>query len=291
MAAAQGFAALLGIGATSTVDKPLEFLSESLALDEELVDSNGIRGTRSHISEVVRQGIRRVGGNITLCPHPTELAALLPYILGANASGTTFALAETLQSFYASVDRVLKVFTYSGCVVSKAVFSGSAGQPLNLSLEIVGIDESVGNAGSFPSLTLDTTTTMYMFHDLVLIVGGTTYQCFDFELTIDNMVDAERFLNSQTRVSIPAQDRVVTLNTNLPYGDASAAYALSVGGVAVTATFTNGATSLLFTLPKVQFPRKSPTVPGKSEIKLPLMGVARKSGSTKELEITLDSTP
>lgn len=291
MAAAQGFAAHLGIDTADPVTKEYEFLSESIALTEEFVMSEGIRGERSRPKEAVRQGTRRVGGSIRMRPTPVQLAALLPHVMGLAASGTTFALGDTFSDLYVTVDRVGKVFTYNGCKIDKAIFRGSAGQPLEMELQILGKDETVGNAGTFPSLTIDITTSMFMFSDLVLSIGGTAYEAFDFELEIDNMLDPDRVFNSLTRSSIPVTDRAVRIGTNLPYGDATAAYNSGVAGVAVTATFTNGATSILFTLPAVLFPRESPTVQGKSEIRLPLRGEAKKSSSTKELTITLDSTP
>lgn len=291
MSAAQGFAAQLGIHTADPVTKAYEFLSESLVLTETFVESGGIRGTRSHPKEAVRQGTRTVGGMISMHPTPVQLADLLPHIMGLAGSGTTFALGDTFSDLYIAVDRVTKVFTYSGCKINKATFRGSSGQPLLLELDILGIDESIGNAGTFPSLSIDVTTSMFMFSDLVLVLNSGTYQCFDFELTIDNMLDSNRIFNSLVRTSIPAQDRVVSFSASLPYGDASAIYAPGVDGIAGTATFTNGATSMLFTMPALQIPRVSPSVQGKSEIRLPLQGFARKSASTKELTITLDSTP
>lgn len=291
MSAVMGHQAQLGMGASAPVSEAYEFLRESLGLLEELVDSHGLRGTRSHAAEAVRQGVRRVGGSIAMNPTVAQLSTLLPRILGASASGNTYALAETLPSFVVSVDRVAKVFSYSGCKVQRALFRGAAGEPLELTLELLGIDETVANAGSFPSLTLDTSTSFLMFHDLTLTVAGSAYPAHDFELIIDNVLDGQRLFNSQTRVSIPEGDRNITLRTKLPFGDATALYAAGAGGVSVSAVFTNGGTSLTFALPAVQFPRVSPTVPGRGEILLPLLGIARTSGSTDELTVTLDSTP
>lgn len=295
MAPVQGYNAKLGIGTSATVDQPLDFLNESLALAEEFVDRNGLRGTRSHNIENMRAGLRRVGGSITLQPTAVEWSYLLPWILGANASGTTYALAETVPSRYVTVDRSDgtdgKVFTYDGVKVNRAVIRGSQGQPLELTLELLGIDETVANAGTFPSLTLDTTTAPFMFHDLALTVGGTTYQSRELVLTVDNRLDGERFFNSQTRTAIVATDREVSCELTLPYGDAEAAYNTGVAGVAVVGTFTNGTVSLAFSMTKVVFPRQSPTVQGRTEIMVPLRGVAKKSGSTLELVTTLDSTP
>jgi hypothetical protein len=158
MAGYWGYVSQLGIGTTSTVDQRLDYLSESLACQEEFPDTGGLRGTRSHAVERVRAGIRRVAGTITLQPTAVELSYLLPWILGANASGTTYALADALQSRYVSVDRGAKVFLYDAVWVDSATFRATQGSPLSVTLNLVGSDETVNNAGTFPSLTLDTTT-------------------------------------------------------------------------------------------------------------------------------------
>ena len=292
MAGYWGYVGQLGISASNPVDARYDFLSENLALSEEFIDTGGIRGTRSHVVERVRAGIRRVAGTITMQPTAVEWAALLPWILGANASGTTYALADALSSRYVTVDRGAKVFTYSGCFVDSATIRASQGQPVRLTLNIVGSDETVGNAASFPSLTIDTTTNAFMFHDCVISIASVTYSSRDFELTINNHIDRERFFNSQVlSTATQAMDRSISCRFSLPYGDAVAAYNTGSSGVAVTNTFTNGAVSLAFSLVKVCFPRRSPTWPGRAEVMLPLEGMAYRSGSTLELVTTLDSTP
>lgn len=292
MAGYWGYVGQLGISASNPVDARFDFLNESLACSEEFPDTGGLRGTRSHVVERVRQGIRRVGGGITMQPTAVEWAALLPWIQGANASGTTYALADALQSRYVTVDRGAKVFTYSACFVDSATIRASQGQPLQLSLNLVGSDETVANSGTFPALTLDTTTNAFMFHDCVISIGGVSYSSRNFEMTINNHVDRERFFNSQVlSTATQAMDRNISVGFSLPYGDATAAYATGASGVAVTATFTNGAVSLAFSLVKVCFPRRSPTWPGRAEVMLPLQGLAYRSSSTLELVTTLDSTP
>lgn len=291
MSAVHGWSGKLGVHANNPVELRFDFQSESLAVNEAFIDTNGLRGTRSRSIERVRQGNRRIGGQIRMQPTAVELAALLPWILGANASGNTYALADTLQSRYVTVDRSIKVSTYNGVVVDRATFRAGQGEPLDLTLDVCGLDETIGNSGTFPDLSLDLTTQPFVFTDLALVINATTVNAKSIELVIDNAIDKERFFNSQTAVSLPPMDRHVYLNTQLPYGDASALYGTGAGGVACTATFTNGGTSLLFSLVKVAFPRRSPTfVAGRQEVLLPLNGTAYTSSTTKELVCTLDSS-
>lgn len=289
MSAAMGALAQFGMAASGNATELYELVSGDIALQEELFNSAGITGSRSHPSERTRQNTRRVSGSITLNPNSVELDNLLPRILGGTESLDSFPLAETIPTFSCQVDRVTKVFSYSGCVVSRATFRASQGGPLELQLDIEGVDETVGAAGSFPSLSLSQIGP-YIFSDAAITVGGSSYSFRDIEITIDNAVDTERFFNSQTRASIPARDRVVQWTLNGPYGDNSALYSLAVAGVACVATFTNGNRSLSFNSTKVQFPRLSPTLQGKEEIFLPLVGIARRDNTTDEIQTTNDST-
>ena len=116
MAESMGWAAKMAVDSALPFDAssiPLEFISESFVENEERVDSEGIRGTRSRHGERVHAGLRRVGGSIVLNPSPGELDTLLPYILGAAESTDSFAVADTLPDFQLMIDRVAKVFTYA----------------------------------------------------------------------------------------------------------------------------------------------------------------------------------
>ena len=67
-------------------------------------------------------------------------------------------------------------------------------------------------------------------------------------------------------------------------------YNQALAGAAASLVFTNGGYSTTFSFAALQFPDRSPVVPGKTEIPLELHGTARKSGSTSELVVTHDST-
>ena len=291
MAAAQGFASQLGWAASGTADTRFEFISESLRKTGSFHYSNGIQGSREYDGGRVVAGVNRVAGTIVMQPNPVELDALLPFILGADESTDVFDLADALQLRDIAIDRVTKVFTYAYCVCARAVFSVTSGGPLQLSMDIIGRTESVGNAGTFPSLSIGVLTGPYMMHNnTTATVGGSSITFRDLEITIDNMVDDSRYLNSQNIVSSVAQDRNITIALTAPYGDSSSFYSLSSAGVASVFTFTNAGASITFTFGKIHYPVESPIVEGKSEIWLPLSGRACKTGSTPSLRVTNDST-
>lgn len=272
-----------------TSSEPYEFISESIQKTGTNLDTEGIRGTRSHSKERTRRGTHEVGGSITINPSPADLDLWLPRILGAAESADSFALAETLPVFGVLVDRVAQTFEYTDCKVNRAVFRSSAGGLLELELDIMAKTEATGT--SYPVLTLGTAANNapYVMSDGVFTFVSAARKTMDIEIEIDNQL-SRRFTNSVTATDITPQDRVVTIRCTNPFtSDETSLYGQAQGGVTATAVYTNGGMSTTFTFAVVQFPDLSPTVGGKTEIPLVLEGIARMSGATKELVVTHDS--
>lgn len=290
-------------GTPVTVDSLLELISGDLALAEEGYHAEGMAGSRSHASARSRASLRRVTGSLQLQPNAAEWALLLPWILGADVSSTTYALAETLQPFTVTIDKDNgtdgKVFTYNGCKVASATITAEQGGPVSLTMNVEARDEAIGNAGTFPSLTLNVATGPFIFSDSsgAITVGGTAFPVRRFSCTIDNQLDTERFLNSTTRSGLVPKGRNVSVELGGPYGGKESLYptaATLAAGVAVVATFTNTvhSVSLALSFPKVHFPRRTPPWNGREEVDLPLVGMARYSSAVNdEIVVTLDSTP
>lgn len=298
-----GTASQMALSATSSFSSSsswIEFISESIAAQGSIVDTDGIRGTRSRAGERVRTAPYKISGSLSCYVDKNMLDVLLTYILGGTPTSQVYPLAETLPTFYLMIDRVGKVFVYNNCYVNKATFTASASDPLlKLNMEIEAETETVNSAGTFPAGMTVNTNRPYIFADSSsgITVNGTTYGSFGFELTIDNKLLVDRFVNELTRSQIPATDRIVTCKLTTPYTSAEAAlYGVAVGSFGTaSAVFTNAeetitsiVSTLTFTMGGVlQYPKKSPVVPGKTkEIHLELNATARKLGSTAELTIT-----
>jgi hypothetical protein len=285
-------------GTAVTVDEAFVFTSESIAKRGVIVERSGLRGTRSHQADDVRVGPYTVGGRLVLEPTPQDLSIWLPRILGAPADGANFHLAETLPSFTLSIDRVAKVFTYAGCKVNRATLEGAQGGLLKLSLDLVAQSESVAAAGTFPALTASVAQP-YIFSDLALTLAATAREVKEFELSIDNGLVTDRFMNSITIVSAPEGDRNILLRTIHAWAAANAdLYAQALAGAAGTLQLTNalGGTPptgyrTTFNFATLQVPDRSPNVPGRNEFFLNLEMAARRVGSTPELAVTHDATP
>lgn len=279
-----------------TASEPFEFLAENVAKNGPLFNPNGIRGTRSPCFNRTRKGPYTVSGQVRMNVSPADLAIWLPRIMGANASGDTFALAETLPAFGCLFHRIAQTFEYTDCYVDKAVFRGHASTSNNspplieMTLDIVGTTEVLGT--TFPVVTLDCTSAAhqpYIFSDGVVTLGGSSRPMMNFLLLIDNHLDV-RFTNSITATSITPLSRTVALRTKNPFTSSELAlYDQAVAGASGSLVFTNGAVSTTFAFSKLQVPAQSPVVMGKQEIPLYLDMISREAG-TKELVVTNDST-
>jgi len=230
-----------------------------------------------------------VSGSIKLACSRIALDTLLPYITGSAESTNVFALADTLPDFYLMIDRLAKVYTYSGCRIAKATFTGSKGDMLFLELEIEAETETTGAADTFPVLTVPTEKP-YLMADGVLTLVAEERTFDNFSLVIENRLNTAQFENGLTRYDIPLIDRVITLATDIPWSAANTdTVKQALDGSAGSLVFTNAGASgdvLTFAMATIQYANKTPTLTGKDVLRLPLEGMVRSSGTTKPLIIT-----
>ena len=307
-----GFQSQVALSATSSFSsssKWIQIQSESIKRQGTLVDADGIRGTRSHDSSRVRTAPYKVGGQMTVYCDINVLDVFLAYVLGSGPTSHVYSLADALSSFYLMIDRNTAVFTYGPCYVSKAAFSASAGtgdqNMLKLVMDIEAGTETVGSAGTFPTGMTTDTNRPFLFADAAsgIELGSTQIGAHKFDLTIDNHLLADRFVNELTRSQIPPVDRTVTWKMSTQYTATEAAfYGVGPGSAGTAAAvFTNAeetinstVSTLTFSFPgALQYPTISPTVQSKQqEINLDIEGTARTttSGTTITRELTITNT-
>jgi hypothetical protein len=211
------YARRLAIGATgASPTKQLQFLRCASRGAPAHVNYPGVRGKRGIVATSSYEGIKDVGLSFTGQPSADELAAWLKYILGGNPSGDTYPLAEALPYFTAMVDAGNTVYSHDYLKVATATFSSDQNNPLTLAIEALGKNR-VGGA-TFPSLTNLTVKRPYTHHELTVSIDGTAYKVQSSRLSINNNLDGNRFLNSQTRTEIPEGERLVQLVLMMPFG-------------------------------------------------------------------------
>lgn len=296
---------IVGIGAAGgAATKQLQNVNCGIGKRGTLIDKQGARGTRSKHTGNVTSGPYSVGGPLSVQPSPDELRVILPYIFGTAESGSgtsgtpwVYALAETIPDMVVVQDKIAKVFTWDGCKVNTARFSASAGSPvLSLEMDVQGKTEAVSNAGTFPSIGSTLTVGQpFLFQQLVLTLNSATKVCDNFNLSIDNALMLDRFLNSQTRTDIPETDRTITLEVDNPFTAADVAlYDIAVAGFAASAVFTNGTNVLTFSFANVKAPADTLEAVQRGETMNKLRFTAYETGTpgstTKELITRLSTS-
>lgn len=285
---AQGSQAQLAIDASSPsgTSPTFEFVSSTLKRTDEHAYGRGIRGTRSRHKSRARIVKSRVSGDLTMEPSATEIDLLLPWILGGTTSAGVTALAETIPTRYVEIDKVTKVFTYAGCVCGRATLTANSGTPIQWAMSVDGQSETEGNAGSFQGAALPTDN-FFVTSDVVFKWGGTSYNFGSLALEIDNVIDAERFLNSTTRGQIVPQDRAVTINLTQPYTSTNEAlYDLAIAGAAVQIVITDGTTTYTIDADNAKVAAVGHDVGGKTEIMQGLTIHLFDGGTDGELKFT-----
>lgn len=269
--------------------KPIEFTSCTIGKQGAILSTDGIRGTRQYPRTRTRVGPYTVSGQLTMPVSPLMMDYFLPMILGGNESTDVFDIAETLQQFYLMLDTGAKVTTWSGCIVSKAAFRFQQGQIVQLVLDIEAETESIGNAGTFPSLTMPVDSP-YSMSDGVFTAAAAEREFSEAELTIDNQLQVDRFQNSLTRTEFPSAGVLVSLSANCPWSSSETdLYGQALVGAVSSIVCTNPDVSgnvLTFATGFLQVPDRHPQVPARGEIRLPIQGVARQYDTTPSLRVT-----
>lgn len=252
------------------------------------------RGQLAHRSEDVVEGTYTVGGAVTLpfC-RPADLTAVLPLVCGQAFSGTSVEPTTIATDFIASVDRGVKVFHYWGLRVGQAVLSSQAGQPLSMQMQLEGTEQTITAAGTFPELTFSTVRP-FVHHQGVITVDSKKFLIANFQMTINNGLITDRFMNTQARTELPQGDRMVQVAFQTPFttDEYTNLYEILIAGVEASIVFTSSTHVLTIEFACLQAPVTDPVPPNpNAEIPLQMNMTARsKSGSTvcdQEFKFTL----
>ncbi len=296
--ASQGAQARLAIEQAAAITSSayeVEFTNESIEQIISIVNSDGVRGTRSLHSNRTRDRAQFVQGEITTHPSPADLDVWLPMILGAAASGDTFALAETIPAVAIAKYLDGEYFDFTGCHVNRAIFQSQAGGLVELKVQFMGTTEDATPSSWVPAGGMGSTAAdqPYVHSDSTgaLVLASDAIAMMNWRLTIDNGIDM-RFTNSLTPTSLCPTTRSISLEFTLPFNSADEVDVYTDGTTAKTGTltFTNGSVSTLFTFPALHQEPQTPKVQGKREITNYVKLVAYETDAAKELVVTNDAT-
>jgi len=282
--------AKVGIDTANPTTLGFEYVSADLRKRQRHAYSSGVRGTKSRQSTRARIAAEPVSGQIVLEPTATELDRLWPWVLGGNTAVGVTDVADTLTNAerFIQIDKVTKVYTYAGCRAGRFTLNATSGGIIRVSIDVEAETETVGNAGSFPAIT-PPGENVFVCSDIVLTVNSIPITFGAITLTVDNVLDGNRFFNSVSRVEIPSLDRLVTLSVqNAPFDtDVQPLYDVAVAGFAGTLVMTGNGVTYTFAFGNLKVPAEGPSVPTRSEITLPLeFHSFAVPGGASELKVT-----
>jgi len=283
MAIRSGLAAQLGIGIETTVGTAAiptrfyEFTSESIVQTIERIESNGLRaGSRVLRSDRYVSGQKAIEGSVELPVTAGNFGILFKHALGANATSGSdpythaatmadpFGLGLTVEIGRPGNDGTVRAFTYAGCKIKTLDLKCAVGDLLSAELGIVG--STAEATGTITAASYGSTLEVVSFTGAAISVGGTSYPCKDFSLSLDNGLDAERYVlgANTTREPVAANMAEVTGSLTAEFVDL-VAYNRVVNAThgAITAVFTGAdGKTVTVSVPVARFDGDTPNVGG-----------------------------
>lgn len=332
MSMAGGLSAQFGMkaettyGTAVTVDRFLEFNSESVAQSIERIESAGLRPARRVLSTTDWvAGKKSIGGDVDFEVQSQGFGLLLKHCLGSVASaqpnagsaptvyehtlkvGALDGLSFTGQFARSDTGGTIRAFTYAGCKVASWELSCSVDGFLMLKTSLLGQSETT--ATGLATASYATNPTPLAFTGATIQIGGVSYDVKNFDLSANNSLKEDRyFMRGSTNSALREEPlegaglREIGGNIEIEFGSLTPYTLFTAGTVgAVTASFqgTNIALSynyaLEVTLPAVRFDGTTPVVSGPDLIDQSLPYKCLDDGtSTTPVQIvyrTTDTTP
>lgn len=261
------------LSGVTTLSKIIAADSFGLQSKESKLKAGGNNGSLfARSSDYVRNTLA-VNGPVVHSPRPDELRWMLPLLTGGSFSSNIIKVGGICPFFRAghfdASAGINTVFLYKDCVTSKAVFSSSdgAGGFLNLNWDIEARDSSQELANTWPSGMALSSQQPFVHVQSVLTVDSVATRIKNASVTIDHRLQTDQYFNARIREDFPQDDPLIQLAFESPFDSASdLALTNLTGAISATLVYTNGALSLSFSLPCLQYVERpaEPTVGAKN---------------------------
>lgn len=224
----EGVRSKLGFAVSDTASPPtdptemLEIDRSFFGINPEFLDTSGIRGTEAKPSERYSEIAYNSPGGFECRPTALDLAQWIPRIVGGTIGTPIAGLAPYLMAesrpCWDAFDRNQSgnVRKYRQNRVMSAQFSASEKQALSLTVQSVGeTRDAIGAAYTWPVIAA-TVGKSFHFPQLQLLVAGTAYRIYNFQLSINYGIDVQ-FMNSATATAFPSSERSIMLAFMIPW--------------------------------------------------------------------------
>lgn len=248
--------------------------------------SHNIRGnTQTVVDEGIADGLweqegneqisqERPGGSVTLNPRAADLQAICMCIFGGSAFSTNVKLPGSICDYFQwghADPFVNKVYRYDNGVTTTAVFSASDTSTLlnlvwNVEFQSRQIIDDMTDTDNWPALTLSNQQP-FVFRQGVLKFASTSVKMKDFNLTVDNLIQADDFFNSLTRGEMPQGGQQFTLTHSSPWDVGTEADRIGTAqDIAIDLDFVSGTKRIRFEFPKMFAVIDEPEISGRARI-------------------------
>ena len=315
MGIASGIASQFGLKAESTVgtravpDRFLEYVSESLKLDQEYLMSRGLRAGR-HTPRRRFKGRQSVSGDVVFELAPQSTGLIFKHTLGGVATmGTnpythTFShgvlddLGFTVQIAKPDEGGTARPFDIVGAQVTNLKLDAKVGEIVMATLSLYGAHED--RSQSLASASYPSSWTPYTYVHGVLSIAGSEYAATEVSIDIPTGLRTGRHVLGSTNPERPRKSR--SQNTREIGGTIRSdffdltAYERAVNQTAASLSlvFTSGSNVLTIS-GNVEFDVDSPNVSGEDMLELGLpfhfMHATSDSSAFSVVLVNADSTP
>jgi hypothetical protein len=306
MPLASGLAGQLGLvsevtyGTFAVPTRFFEFVSESLTLERERIESAGIRAGRRVLHRWA-PGVQRVTGDVQLELAAQGFGIVFTHMFGAVATtgagpythtftpGDLAGDSLTVQVGRPDIGGVVRAFSYLGCKVASWELSAAVNEYAMLTLSLYGAHEDT--AQTLATAAYPATLSPFTFLHGSVSVAGSAFDVKDFTLTGDNGLATDRHFIRATTPERPKEPLEAALRSyggtlTADFTDLTA-YNRYVNGTeaALVLTFNAGASATLTITTNVRYDGATPTIGGQDllELSLPFKAV---SGTSDAAAIT-----
>lgn len=269
----------------------LPFVSETLRLNRNIVESKVIRNTRNPSTPV--RGVKEVSGDITLELEP-GLGRIFKHLLGTvtttggNPYTHVFKVGDlpvglTIEKQFTDLDTP-QYFKYTGCKINSGKITLKPEGMIDFVIGIMGATETISTS-SVDSSATDNGWTPFDGFEAVITEGGSTLAiATEVDLSIENNLDGSIYVldGTGTRYSLPEGMVKVSGTLKALFTDLTL-YNKALGHTesALVITFTKGSGTgaasnekLTITVPELIYQPQAPVVSGPSGVFVELPFVA-----------------
>lgn len=303
-------------GAATVVDRFYEFVSEGIARENRILQSQGLRGgylprgggrrvNTGHSAsgdlqlEVASKGFSRImqwvlGGTPTIVQQAATTAYLHTHVMGSLVGRS----ANAQKQLKDAAGTAIGTFTYRGAKVNQATFAISTDGILTLTLGLDVREERKDVAAAAASYL---TTNLFHFQQAAITVAGAAVaDVSDASITVNNNLNTDRRHLGNSGLKSEQHDngfRAVsgtftaefsaTTLYDLFAADTAAALVLTFTGPVISGAFNE---TVKITIPEIHLTGTTPTVGGPELITVPQPFDAAYDGTASPITVELTST-